>query len=229
MPAAQPVAGEELATAWPREAKDVFEVRTRSRDRARDGGIERSAHSAEEQHSGDARTDLEGAVRDVLVRYPIAREVKEQPERQRSEPRTDERAAGRSRRDMKGDDQAATLACGTLDGPPRADGLSWSQISCLVVAQEPKGARTTALSRTTSSVHCLPVSAKHSRILQALREESEALFRINVKVVQLGGEPLPPLPERLRRRRSISPRPERPETAASPRTKRAPPASSTRD
>jgi len=123
----------------------VFEVRTRSRDRARDGGIERSAHSAEEQDGGDARTDLEGAVRDVLVRYPIAREVKEQPERQRSEPRTDERAAGRSRRDMKGDDQAATLACGTLDGPPRADGLSWSQISCLVVAQEPKGARTTAL------------------------------------------------------------------------------------
>src|SRR6266487_664890 len=79
-----------------------------------------------------------------------------------------------------------------------------------------------------STVHCLRVSAKHSRILQALREESEALFRINVKVVQLGGEPLPPLPERLRRRRSISPRPERPETAASPRTKRAPPASSTR-
>ena len=30
------------------------------------------------EDGGDARTDLEGAVRDVLVRYPIAREVKEQ-------------------------------------------------------------------------------------------------------------------------------------------------------
>ncbi len=81
MPTAQPVAGEELATAWPREAKDVFEVRTRSRERAGDGGIERSAHSAEEQDACDARADLEGAVRDVLVRDPIAREVKEEPER----------------------------------------------------------------------------------------------------------------------------------------------------
>jgi hypothetical protein len=126
VPAAKPVAGKKLATAWPREAEDVFKVRTRSRDRARDGGIERSAHTAEEQDGGDARTDLEGAVRDVLVRYPIAREVKEQPERQRSEPRTEERAAGRSRRDVEGDDQVPTLACGTLDGPPRADGLSCS-------------------------------------------------------------------------------------------------------
>jgi hypothetical protein len=86
VPAAKPVAREELATAWPREAQDVFEVRTRSRDRTRDGGIERSAHGAEEQDGGDARTDLEGAVRDVLVRYPIARKVKEQPERQRYAP-----------------------------------------------------------------------------------------------------------------------------------------------
>ncbi len=87
VPTAQPVAGEELATAWPREAKDVFEVRKRGREGARDGGIERSARSAEEQDARDARTDLEGAVGDVLVRHAIAGEVKEQPERQRSEPR----------------------------------------------------------------------------------------------------------------------------------------------
>ena len=103
----------------------MFEVRTRSRDRPGDGGIERSAHSTEEQHAGDARTDLEAAVGDVLVRDPIAREVKKQPERQRAEPRARERAAGRARRDVEGDDQAATLASGTLaatDGPPRTDG-----------------------------------------------------------------------------------------------------------
>jgi hypothetical protein len=86
VPAGQPMAGEELASAWLREAKDVFEVRTRSRERAHDGGIERSAHRTEQQNAGDARTDLESAVSDVLVRYPIAREVKEQPERERSKP-----------------------------------------------------------------------------------------------------------------------------------------------
>jgi hypothetical protein len=86
VPAAQPMAGEELATAWLREAKDVFEVRTRSRERARDGGIERSAYGAEQQNASDARTDLESAVSDVLVRYPVAREVKEQPERERAAP-----------------------------------------------------------------------------------------------------------------------------------------------
>ena len=113
------MAGEELATAGPREAEDVFQVRTRSRERARDGGIEWSAHSAEEQDPCDARPDLESAVRDVLVRNPIARDVKEQTERQRSEPRADERTACRTCRDMEGDDQAATLACG--DRWPRAD------------------------------------------------------------------------------------------------------------
>jgi hypothetical protein len=69
------------------------------------------------------------------------------------------------------------------------------------------------------------VSAKHSRILESLREESEALFRTNLKISQLGSEPLPPLRERLRRMRINSPQPERPELArASTRTKRAPPA-----
>lgn len=80
------MAGEELATAWLREAKDVFEVRTRSRERARDGGIQRSTHGAEQQNAGDARNDLKSAVIEVLVRYPIAGDVKEQPERERSKP-----------------------------------------------------------------------------------------------------------------------------------------------
>ncbi len=114
VPAAQAVAGKELATAWAREAKDVFEIRKRSCEGARHGGIEWSARRAEKQDAGDARTDLKSAVRDVLVRHPITREVKEQPERERSEPRIDERAAGRARRDVEGDDQAATLPCGAL-------------------------------------------------------------------------------------------------------------------
>src|SRR5439155_2987224 len=48
VPTAQAVAGEELATAWPREAKDVFEVGKGSRQGSRDSGIERSAHIANE-------------------------------------------------------------------------------------------------------------------------------------------------------------------------------------
>jgi hypothetical protein len=85
------VAGEELATARPREANEVLEVRTGSRDRAGDSGIKWSAHRGQEQDSGDARADLEAAVGDVPLRDPIAREVKEQPERQGAEPRPDER------------------------------------------------------------------------------------------------------------------------------------------
>jgi hypothetical protein len=80
------MAGEELATAWPREGKYVLEVRERSREGTGDGRIERSAHSAEEQDARDARTDLKGAVGDVLMGDAIAREVKEQPERQRPQP-----------------------------------------------------------------------------------------------------------------------------------------------
>jgi hypothetical protein len=44
------------------------------------------------------------------VRHPVAEEVKEQSEWQRAEPRTDERAAGSTGRNVKGDDQAASLA-----------------------------------------------------------------------------------------------------------------------
>jgi CRP/FNR family cyclic AMP-dependent transcriptional regulator len=44
------------------------------------------------------------------VRHPIAREVKEQAERQRPEPRAEERSADRTRRNVEGDDQTATLA-----------------------------------------------------------------------------------------------------------------------
>ena len=86
----EPVAGEELAPARPREAEDVLEVRRRSGKRAADGWIERSPDRGEEENSGDARADLEAAVGDVLMRHPIACEVEQQPERQRAEPRADE-------------------------------------------------------------------------------------------------------------------------------------------
>jgi hypothetical protein len=101
---------EELAPARLGQPKEVLEVWSRSSERAGHRRIERPAHRGEEQDCGDARADLEAAVGDVTVRYPIANEVEEQSDWQRAEPRTDERAAGSTGRDVKGDDQAASLA-----------------------------------------------------------------------------------------------------------------------
>ena len=72
----------------------MLEVRTRSGKRAADRRIERSPHRSEEQHCGDARADLEAAVWDVVVWHPVARKMKQQPERQRAESRADQRATG---------------------------------------------------------------------------------------------------------------------------------------
>ena len=101
---------EELAPARPRQPKEVLEVWSSGSERAGHRGIERSAHRGEEQDCGDARADLEAAVGDVAVRHPIADEVEEQSQWQRAEPRTDERAAGSTGRNVKGDDQAPSLA-----------------------------------------------------------------------------------------------------------------------
>jgi hypothetical protein len=110
VPAMQAMTREELASARPRQTKEVLEVRSRSSECAGHRGIERSAHRREEQDCGDARADLEPAVGDVSVRHPIADEVEEQSEWQRAEPRADERTAGSTGGNVKGDDQAASLA-----------------------------------------------------------------------------------------------------------------------
>ena len=88
----------------------MLEVWRRSSERPGHRGIEWSARRGEEQDCGDARADLEAAVGNVTVRHPIADQVEEQSEWQRAEPRTDERAAGCTGRNVKGDDQAASLA-----------------------------------------------------------------------------------------------------------------------
>jgi hypothetical protein len=110
VPAMEAMTREELAPARPRQPKEMLEVWRTGSERAGHRGIERSAHRGEEQDCGDARADLEAAVGDVTVRHPIADEVEEQSEWQRAEPRTNERAAGSTGRNVKGDDQAASLA-----------------------------------------------------------------------------------------------------------------------
>jgi hypothetical protein len=116
VPAAQPVAREELASAGPGEPQDVFEVWTRSRERAGHGRIERPARPGEEQDGGDPRRNLEAAVCNVLVRHAVARQVEEQSERQRGESRAEERTAGGACRNVKRDDHAPTLPALDLAG-----------------------------------------------------------------------------------------------------------------
>jgi hypothetical protein len=110
VPAMEAMTREELAPARPRQPKEMLEIWRTSSERAGHGGIERSAHRGEEHDCGDARADLEAAVGDVTVRHPIADEVEEQSEWQRAEPRTDERTADSTGCNVKGDDQASSLA-----------------------------------------------------------------------------------------------------------------------
>ena len=110
VPATEAVTREELAPARPRKPKEMLEVGRTSGERPGHRRIERSTRRCEEQDCGDAGADLEAAVGDVAVRHSIADEVEEHSEWQRAEPRTDERAAGSTGRNVKGDDQAASLA-----------------------------------------------------------------------------------------------------------------------
>ena len=86
VPAAETVAREELASAWPWETQDVLEVWRRCCQRAGYRRIERSTHRGEQQDRGDTRTDLEAPVGDVAVWHPITEKVEEQSERQRAKP-----------------------------------------------------------------------------------------------------------------------------------------------
>jgi hypothetical protein len=110
VPAVEAVTWEELPSARARQPKEVLEVGSRSGEGAGHRRVEGSAHRGEEQDCGDARAGLEAAVGDVTVRHPIAGEVEEHSEWQRAEPGTDKCAADSTGRNVKGDDQAASLA-----------------------------------------------------------------------------------------------------------------------
>jgi hypothetical protein len=110
VPAVEAMTREELAPARPRQPKKVLEVWSRSSERAGHRGIERSAHRRQEQDCGDAGADLEAAVGDVAV-------AAFDPRRGGGAVRVavsgaaNGRASRRQyRRNVKGDDQAASLA-----------------------------------------------------------------------------------------------------------------------
>jgi hypothetical protein len=77
---------EELAAVRAQEGQDVLEVGCGARPGAERRRIERPAARGEEDETGETAADLEAARADVLVRQPIAREVKDRAEQERRDP-----------------------------------------------------------------------------------------------------------------------------------------------
>ena len=105
------------------------------------------------------------------MRDPVADEVEEQSEWQRAKPRADERAAGSTGRNVKGDDQASSLA--SRRRPSRLAALAAKQAAASVidsiVADVPLIARATRAHRL--SLNRCPfrlVEAHEDRVAQNL-------------------------------------------------------------
>ena len=83
---------EEFAAARAQERQDVLEVGCGARRGAERRRIERATARGEEDEARETAADLEAARADVLVRQPIAREMKDRAEHDRREPRPGEPA-----------------------------------------------------------------------------------------------------------------------------------------
>ena len=79
VPAVEAMAGKELAPGGAREADDVLDIGDRSRHGAEDGGVERPAPRREEEESRDPARDLEPARVNVVVRHPVAEQMRDRP------------------------------------------------------------------------------------------------------------------------------------------------------
>jgi hypothetical protein len=95
---------EEFAAARAQERQDVLEVGCGARRGAERRRIERATARGEEDEARETAADLEAARADVLVRQPIAREMKDRAEQDRREPRPAGGAGRGARRHVKRDD-----------------------------------------------------------------------------------------------------------------------------
>ena len=95
---------EEFAAARAQERQDVLEVGCGARRGAERRRIERATARGEEDEARETAADLEAARADVLVRQPIAREMKDRTEQDRRDPRPAGGAGSGARRHMKRDD-----------------------------------------------------------------------------------------------------------------------------
>ena len=64
----------------------MLEVGGRGRHGAHGRRVERPPHERQRQNPGDAACDLEAPRRDVLVRHPVAQEVKHRADEGRARP-----------------------------------------------------------------------------------------------------------------------------------------------
>jgi hypothetical protein len=95
---------EEFAAARAQERQDVLEVGCGARRGAERRRIERATARGEEDEARETAADLEAARADVLVRQPIAREMKDRTEQDRRESRPAGGAGRGARRHVKRDD-----------------------------------------------------------------------------------------------------------------------------
>src|SRR4051812_19861964 len=102
MPAQPPV--KELPAARPRGAEHVLEIGSRGGGRADDGAVQRTAPQREQRDAGNAARDLEAPARDVLVRDPVAEQVRRRPEQRGGHTRAREGAERRTGGHVQRDD-----------------------------------------------------------------------------------------------------------------------------
>ena len=92
---------EEFAAARAQERQDVFEVGCGARRGAERRRIERATARGEEDEARETAADLEAARADVLVRQPIACEVKDRAQQERRDPRPTRGTGRGARRNVK--------------------------------------------------------------------------------------------------------------------------------
>ena len=86
------------------EGQDVLEVGCGARPGADRRRIERAAACGEEDEARETAADLEAARADVLVRQPIAREMEDRAQQERTEARAAGGTGRSARRDVERDD-----------------------------------------------------------------------------------------------------------------------------
>ena|SRR5215218_4185409 len=95
---------EELAAAGTQPSKHVLEVGCAGRGGPERRRIERAAAEGEQSKDEQSASDLEAAIGDVLVRYPITGQMQRRTESERGEPRAGERTERTACRHVKRDD-----------------------------------------------------------------------------------------------------------------------------
>jgi hypothetical protein len=88
----------------------VLEVGHRGRRPAEHGRVERATPRGEQREGDEPAADLEAAIRDVVMRYAVTRDMQRRAQEQGKRPRPDERTDGTAGGHVQRDDQAPIIA-----------------------------------------------------------------------------------------------------------------------